>query len=383
MSRTLIVGGIIGVIMVFLSMVSIATAQTVSSPISQHVSQTSSLPISLIEALRPPAGLDLCGEPVEFDTPDTIERYQKEMLLILWDQPQVILWLKRSTRFFPYMVQQLQQRGMPEDIRFLPIVESALRPDAGSSKGAVGLWQLMPATARKYGLRVDAQIDERRDLMLATRAALDYLQDLQAQFNSWTMAMAAYNMGEDGLGAEVLEQETADYYKLYLPLETQRYIFRILVTKIVIGSPSTYGIDLDREEYYPPERFDLLSLNCTEETPLRLVAAAANTYFKIIKDLNPKFRSRSVPIGEHQICLPPGNGVGFQERLEKKIHEYQQLRQNSIYVVQSGDSLTSIAKKFNVPLNAIKIWNQLDLNKPIQPGNQLVIYPRKHAATVP
>jgi len=330
--------------------------------------------MTLLEMLKPPANLNFCGEPVPFELADVTERFEKEMLLIAWDQAQVVLWLKRTTRYFPYIGEQLKQRGMPEDLRFLPIVESALRTDAGSSAGAIGLWQLMPATARNFGLRVDSQIDERRDVALSTRAALDYLQTLYAQFGSWSLAAAAYNMGEDGLATEILEQNNSDYYKLFLPMETQRYVIRILVTKLVAGSPQAYGFQIDPGEYYPPESVDSVWVDCARETPLRIVAEAANTYYKMIRDLNPKLRARDLPVGQHQLFVPPGGADGFQMRFESRWAEYERMRQNSVYIVQSGDSISSIARKFNVPLNAVKLWNRLDLNKPIQPGEKLVIF---------
>ena len=145
--------------------------------------------------VRPPKGLTLCGETVPFDLDDVRERFEKEMLLTLWDRPQVLLWLKRTTRYLPFISQALHQSGMPDDIKYLAIVESALRPHAGSPKGAMGFWQLMPGTARNYGLTVDEFIDHRRDLILSTPAALDYLKALHAKFSSWTLALAAYNMG--------------------------------------------------------------------------------------------------------------------------------------------------------------------------------------------
>ena len=115
--------------------------------------------------------LIFAGKTVPLVVPDIMERYEKEMLLTLWDRPQVLLWLKRSTRYFPFVAQQLKDRRMPDDLKYVAVAESALRPHAGSSKGAVGFWQLMPETARKYGLTVDAFIDERRNIYLSTSSA--------------------------------------------------------------------------------------------------------------------------------------------------------------------------------------------------------------------
>ena len=177
----------------------------------------------------------LCGEKVPLDRSEVTERFEKEMLLALGDRPQVFLWLKRTSRYFPTIERELAEKGLPDDLKYLAIAESALRVHSGSPKGALGVWQLIPQTARNYGLSVNDQIDERRNFHLSTPAALAYLKDLYNQFGSWSLSLAAYNMGEEGLKAELLEQGIVDYYRLYLPLETQRFLFRILVIKLIVG----------------------------------------------------------------------------------------------------------------------------------------------------
>lgn len=327
--------------------------------------------------VRPPAELSLCGEPVPLETEDVRERFEKEMLLSLWDRPQVILWLKRTTRYLPFIAQELERAQMPEDIKYLAIVESALRPHAGSSKGAIGFWQLLPETARNYGLRVDQYVDQRRDVFASTKAALNYLQVLHAKFSSWTLALAAYNMGEEGLDAELLEQKVTDYYKLYLPLETQRFIFRILSVKLIVGDPAKYGFSLAVDDFYKPLKFETISLDCFQETPIRIVAQAANTHFKRIKDLNPHLRGHYLEAGHHQLRLPQGDISGFTRKFQKLSNEYTEQRKQRIYIVQEGDSLTTIADKFDIPLAALLIWNRINMNKTLYPGDRLVIYPRQ------
>ena len=307
---------------------------------------------------------------------DVKERFEKEMLLSLDDRPQVLLWLKRSTRYLPIVVNHLRDRNMPEDLKFLAIVESALRPHAGSSKGAIGFWQLLPETARKYGLDVDEYVDERRDIVLSTQAALNYLQDLHQRFSSWALTLAAYNMGEEGLTAEILEQNCRDYYQLYLPLETQRFVLRMLAVKLIMNDPGRYGLQLKTEDYYPPLDSRVVAVDCFQETPIRLVAQATETTFKVVKDLNPKLRGHYLQTGRHQLNLPRKMPSGFPDRLRTLSAEYAEMLQHRVYIVQSGDSLSTIAEKFNVPLAAILIWNRIDMQKTIYPGQRLVIYPR-------
>ncbi len=235
----------------------------------------------------------------------------------------------------------------------------------------------MPETARKYGLTVDGSFDERRNLFLSTPAALSYLETLYERFATWTMAVAAYNMGEEGLTAEVLEQNTRDYYRLYLPLETQRFIFRVIAVKQVIREPERYGYFLADDARYAPLAVTPVTIDCFEELPLRLIAEAAQTYFKVIKDLNPHIRGHYIQPGRHRINLPEGQWADFQERLDRIVQKHQRSKERRIYIVRKGDTLSQIAERFGVPLAALLIWNRIDLNRAIHPGDRLVIYARR------
>jgi len=177
-----------------------------------------SLP-SLISAIRVEGPLDFCGEPLPLNNPDVRERLEKELLLILWNRPQVILWLKRSTRYFPYIEKTLAQNNMPQDLKYIAVVESALLDYAGSSQGAVGYWQFIKQTGLRYGLSIDKNIDERRNFFASTKAAVAYLQDLHDLFSSWTLAAAAYNVGEDRIQNEKNSQKVDNYYDFSLPKE--------------------------------------------------------------------------------------------------------------------------------------------------------------------
>jgi hypothetical protein len=336
----------------------------------------------LIDKTKMDSDLEFCGEAVT-RSQDTLERFEKEMLLALWDRPQVILWLKRAPRYFPIISRQLKKQGMPDDLKYLAIAESALRPHAGSSKGAVGFWQLLPQTARKYGLVVNEYIDQRREITASTNAALNYLQVMYAKFGSWTLAVAGYNMGEEGLAAEILEQNIKDYYKLYLPLETQRFIFRILSVKLIMQNPKAFGFDVQPGEQYAPIRFERIALDCFHDVPIRIIADAAGSHFKKIKDLNPHIRGHYLQEGHHQINLPVGSTEKFLERFQDLVNAYEKIRKQHIYIVQPGDSLSGIAEKFNVPLAALIIWNRLDLKRPIHPGERLVIHPKQFDQIVP
>ncbi len=329
---------------------------------------------SLISSLRIDPPLDFCGERVPTERQDIRERLEKEFLLCLWDRPQVVLWLKRSHRYLPPIEEMLRTGEIPDDLKYLAVAESALRPHAGSRKGAIGFWQFTKYTGRKYGLVINERIDERRNVVASTRAVIRYFKELHETLGSWTLAAAAYNMGENGLMMEILEQGTDDYYHLYLPLETQRFIFRILSVKLIFSDPERYGFSLARDDYYPPITFDRVQVVCPQDTPIRIVAQAARTHFKVIKDLNPEIRGHYLSGGSHTILIPDGASEGFQERYQHLVNRWSTHQKDRIYVVKEGDTLSSIARRFDVPLLAIIFWNRLDPNAPIHPGDELIIY---------
>jgi hypothetical protein len=344
-----------------------------SSVHAESLHESSSSP-SLVSALRVSTPLAFCGEQVPIETPDIRERFEKELLLTLWRRHQVILWLKRSRRYLPLIEEMLRAGGMPDDLKYIAIAESALRPHAGSKKGAMGFWQFMKGTGRKYGLRIDSRIDERRNIVPSTQAAIRYFKDLYQMFGSWTLAAAAYNMGEEALRAEILEQGTNDYYHLYLPLETQRYVFMVLSAKLIISDTAGYGFNLADGDYYPPVEFDPIQIDCAQDTPIRIIAQAAKTHFKRIKDLNPEVRGHYLPKGRHNILIPKGTSKDFHKRYQKLVEIWLAGEKESIYVVKEGDSLSAIAERFQVPLAALIIWNRIDLSKPIHPGDELIIH---------
>lgn len=344
------------------------------SPVTHAEAKVSADYPSLISSLKIDALQNFCNEDVPIDRQEIRERFEKELLLSLWDRPQVILWLKRSHRYLPHIEKMLKENEVPDDLKFIAVAESALRPHVGSRKGAIGFWQFTPATARNFGLIVNQHVDERRNIFASTAAAIQYLKQLHQDFGSWTLAAAAFNMGEGGLLAEIMEQGTNDYYKLYLPLETQRYLFRILSVKLIFSNPEMYGFRLTDKDVYPPLSFDRVQVLCTQEIPIRIIAQAAKTHFKTIKDLNPEIRGHYLTKGDHTILIPNGASTGFQERYASLESKYEATREERIYIVKEGDNLSIIADRFGIPLAALIIWNRIDIHSPIHPGDRLIIH---------
>jgi hypothetical protein len=332
---------------------------------------------ALIEAARIKGPLDFCGEPVPLEDPDVRERMERELLATLADPHQVILWIKRSRQSLTPIEEALRERRLPDDLKYIAIAESALRPHAGSPKGAMGFWQFIEATGRKYGLRIDTEKDERRSLASSTEAAMGYLHDLREAFGSWTLGVAAFNMGENGLHNDISRQNTRDYYRLYLPLETQRYVFRILTAKLILKNPERYGFRMEPQDIYPLIAAVRVSLETSREIPMLAVAQAADTYVKMIKDLNPDIRGFSLMPGKHSLLVPKHSAQLFHERLSRLMDQMAATREEIVYIVKEGDTLSAIAERYNVSVSDMKGWNRLDPKRPIQPGMRLVIIPRE------
>jgi len=331
---------------------------------------------SLVSGLRFELPMYFCGEKVPLKDPEIRERLEKEMLLTLWDRAQMILEIKRSGRYFPVIEKLLKENGLPDDLKYLAVVESALRPHAGSVKGAVGFWQFLKSTGRKYGLTINRRIDERRSIFTSTEAAIRFFKKLYAESGSWTLAAAGYNMGERGLQSAIKFQEIKDYYRLYIPFETQRYVFKALAVKLIMKNPEKYGFHLTHADLYPPLQFDRIKVKIKREVHLQTVAAAAGTYYKRIKDLNPQIRGRHLPKGSHVILVPEGAGGAFAANLKALVKKGGGRRLERVYVVRRGDSLSQIADRFKVPLSSLLAWNGLSASKPIHPGDRLVIHPK-------
>lgn len=330
---------------------------------------------SIVSSINITGPLNFCGEPVPLDDPDVRENLERELMLTLWNRPQVILWMKRSGRYMPYIEEMLRQNNMPEDIKYLAVIESSLISHVTSSKGAKGYWQFMEGTGKKYGLSITDDVDERRNFYASTRVALSYLKDIYAMLGSWTMAAAGYNMGEEGLKAEAIVQKTKNYYRLYLPVETRRYVLRAISVKMILSDPAKYGFTLAKEELYPPVQFDRVEVACEQEIPLSLIAQAAGISFKSIKDLNPEIKGYYLAKGRHVLLIPKGTADGFRLNYEKLVNDWKAECKEHGYVVKKDENLSSIAKRFNVPLPALLIWNRLRPSQKIKPGMRLLIFP--------
>jgi len=258
-----------------------------------------------------PREVSLCGERVPLEDRNVWENLDREFLVTLDSEAQVLLWMKRARRYFPHIEKKLKEMGLPDDLKYVAITESSLRPYAVSSSGASGIWQFIASTGEKYGMRRNRVIDERFDFFKATEGALTYLKSLYEEFKSWTLAMAAYNAGENRVRKEIDLQKTKDYFYLDLPMETERYVYKIAVAKVILSEPEKYGFHLEKNEFYDLLQVERVPIELTQPLPIIDVARAVGFFYKEIKEMNPQLSEETIPPGTHVLNLPPGTSERF------------------------------------------------------------------------
>jgi membrane-bound lytic murein transglycosylase D len=229
------------------------------------------------------------------------ERFDKEFLLTSNNLYQFYLYVKRYPVYIPEIETKLVDAGIHNDIKYLPIAESALRDDVVSSAGAGWIWQFMPDTARRYGLQVDEFVDERYHFEKATDAAIVYLWDLYEIFWDWALAAAAYNRGENGLQRDMKSQEVDNYYDLYLNEETSRYVFRILAIKYVMHSYFEKKWVIDKIIGGTHEKPETTLVSVWKIDDLAVWASSQDLNYKDLKLLNRWIVGESLPEGEWKI----------------------------------------------------------------------------------
>ena len=265
----------------------------------------------LISTYKLPLGISLCGERIPLGDRKVWEMLDQEFLVALGNEPQALLWMKRARRYFPHIEKRLRELFLPDDLKYMTITESSLRPHAVSSSGAAGIWQFIPATGERYGMRGGGGIDERFDFMKATEGALAYLKSLYEEFKSWPLALAAYNAGENRIRKEMALQRVTDYFYLDLPMETERYVYKITVAKIILSDPNRYGFRLEEKDLYDPLRSDRIQIEVPRPLPIIDVAVALGTPYKEIKEMNLHLAGEGIPAGIHFLNLPPGTSGKF------------------------------------------------------------------------
>lgn len=241
-----------------------------------------------IFSLPLPEKIDFCGEEVPLRDPDAAEKLDRELLVNSYWHSNTLLSIKRARRWFPVIEPILKENGVPDDFKYLALIESGLL-NVTSPSGAVGYWQFLPETATQYGLTVNDEVDERYNVEKSTQAACRYLKEAFAKFGSWSMVAASYNMGMGGLSKQVQKQGQNNYFQLLLNDETARYVFRILSMKEIVNNADKYGFVIRPSDLYEPYKFSVVEVDSTIDD----FAAFAKNYnltYKQIKMLNPWLR---------------------------------------------------------------------------------------------
>ena len=239
-----------------------------------------------------PTAIDFAGEKAPLQIADVRERLDRELLVNANLHSSTILIIKRANRAFPIIEPILKQYGVPDDFKYLAVIESALT-NAVSPSGAKGVWQFMPDTAKEKGMEVNESVDERYHLQKATEAACKYLVAAKQKFGNWTLAAASYNGGMNGVNTKIVEQQVTDYYDLLLTDETSRYVFRILALKEIMKHPDLYGFEVDKNEMYdyiPTKTIEVDS----SITDLAVFAKKQGINYKILKIHNPWLRDKKL-----------------------------------------------------------------------------------------
>ncbi|MDR0413960.1 MAG: lytic transglycosylase domain-containing protein [Prevotellaceae bacterium] len=258
-----------------------------------------------------PRSLDFAGEKIPLENFDTRESLERELMVNMFWHSQTIFIIKQTSRFFPTIEAILKKNNIPDDFKYLCAAESGLQQVVSPAK-AVGFWQLMPATAKELGLEVNDEVDERYHIEKSTWAACRYLQRSYDLFGSWTLAAAAYNMGEKGLTQQIARQKAISYHDLRLNDETARYLFRILAFKLIISNPQQYGFYIPLTEMYPPYRYREVAVS-TSVASWADFAIQYNTNYKILKILNTWLRDAALTNKNKRTYYIKVPEAGFRE----------------------------------------------------------------------
>jgi membrane-bound lytic murein transglycosylase D len=282
--------------------------------------------------------------------------------------------LTRGGRYLPMIQGVLRAEGLPLDLAYVPLVESAFNPNALSRAKAKGTWQFVGGTAAEYGLKQDWYIDERSNPEKSTVAAINYLRALKQQFDGdWHLALASYNGGPGLVQRAMTRTKLSDFWKLIekpraLPRETRQYVPMVLAAMVIAGNPTLYGFDIKPET---PVEHDTVTLSTPVD--LRRIAEWVGTSVDEIQALNPELRRWTTPVRypSYRLAVPRGAAAVVEARLAESVPE--EVATLNWYAVKRGDTLTAIAKKLHVKRTDLAEANYLSIRATVKPGQQLII----------
>ena len=356
-----------------------AQSQDISSLKSFHINE------SLIKHQ-----LDSLNELTPLDLNFNKEVLQEIKFYLLQRQNQVAKLLALSNYYFPIFESYLDKYDLPQELKYLPIIESSLNPRAKSSAGAAGLWQFMYNTAKEYGLKVNSYLDERMDVYKSTESACRYLKKSYDIFKNWELSLASYNAGRYSVKKSIIRSGgKINYWEIrpFLPKETRNYIPSFIAAVYVMNFAGDYGINLDTNYLLNESSVD--SIFIKESIKINHLSSILNINEELLKNLNPAYKIKIIPFLEGEkfpVILPQEKIIQFLENEENiyEIIDSLKLAENEKYpeytdfkrirhIVKSGDVLGTIAQKYNCRVSDIMLWNNLN-NSKIRLGQRLIIY---------
>tara|TARA_Y100001954_G_scaffold172856_1_gene183686 strand:+ start:35 stop:931 length:897 start_codon:yes stop_codon:yes gene_type:complete len=255
---------------------------------------------------KTPKQLIFAGEHAPLNDLDVREKFDREILINTYWHSQTLLLIKKANRWFPLIEPLLREHNIPEDFKYLAVIESGMDPNAKSPAGAVGFWQILKGTGKELGLIINSEIDERKNIEKSTKAACKYFQKAYKEFGSWALVAASYNAGIPRVKRQLEKQKVNSYYDLYLNTETSRYMYRILAIKEVLNNLKKYGFNISIDDLYTPYNVKHIQVNGSIEN-LPDFAKEHNTNYKTLKILNPWLTNTSLKNPENNrftILLP-------------------------------------------------------------------------------
>ena len=277
----------------------------------------------------------------------------------------------RSHRYLYFIIEELEKRNMPTEIALLPMIESAYNPQAYSPARAAGIWQFIPSTGRKYGLQQDFWYDGRRDVLAATRAALDYLQFLHDMFGDWELALAAYNCGENGVQRAIANNrahhKATNYASLKMPKETRNYLPKLQAVKNIIANPKLLGLELKTI----PNQPYFAVVKASGHIDVVKAAQLADMPVEEFRSLNPGYnRPVIIHAAERHIVVPIDKVDEFHANLERN---GDPLVTWQTYTLKKGETLNKVASKFGTTGKRLREINGFDGRTHIRPGQMLLV----------
>jgi membrane-bound lytic murein transglycosylase D len=299
-------------------------------------------------------------------------------------------YLARSTRYSTLMKRILKQNGLPEDLIYIALIESGFSSRATSRAAAVGYWQFIRGTGKRYGMEISALVDERRDPVISTQAAAEYFKGLYSVFGSWYLAMASYNVGENRVKREVMNHYTRDFWELArkkrFPKETINYVPKYIAARLIGNNPEKYGFT--NIDYEKPIEFDIIKVE--HPVNLKQMAEKMGVEYDDLKTFNPKFKGEiaplkqtsgylelRVPVGQTQVAL-----AAARDSAVAKVEFIADAGETETYRVRSGDSLYSIARKYKTTIGWLRDTNDLKAGRKLRVGMRLQVPDRTSSRKV-